>query len=192
MSTVPEAYISHASSGRLRVRVPAKKNDPIYFSDLREYLAPVPGVVRVEVNPLTASVLVEHQLDLNSMDDLKPVADYSEMSGLFKLVVPTRAAPNRASIPLGQFLAATMARFNEQVRSWTSGMLDFPTVAALGLISVGVVQASRGLIAVPAISALWYASEVLKFQFANNSTPALTEDHRGRHFEEPSRLHKGR
>jgi hypothetical protein len=174
MSTVPEAYICHASSGRLRVRIPAKKNDPIYFSGLREYLAPIPGVVRVEVNPLTGSVLVEHQLELNNIDDLKPVADYSEMSGLFRLVVPTRAAPNTA-IPLGQRLAATVAGFNEQVKTWTSGMLDFPTVAALGLISVGVVQASRGLIAVPAISALWYASEILKFQLANNSTAASTE-----------------
>jgi hypothetical protein len=175
MSTVPEAYVCHASSGRVRVRIPAKKNDPIYFSGLREYLAPIPGVVRVEVNALTASVLVEHQLEMNSIDDLKPVADYSEMSGLFKLVVPTRAAPNRGAIPVGQCLAATIARFNEQVKSWTSGMLDFPTVAALGLISVGVVQASRGLIAVPAISALWYATEVLKFQLTNNSTPASTE-----------------
>jgi hypothetical protein len=175
MSTVPEAYICHASSGRLRVRIPAKKNDPTYFSGLQEYLAPIPGIVSVEVNPLTGSVLVEHELDLNSIDDLKPVADYSEMSGLFKLVVPTRAAPNGAAIPLGQCLAATVARFNEQVKSWTSGMVDFPTVAALGLISVGVVQASRGLIAVPAISALWYASEILKFQLANNSTAASTE-----------------
>jgi hypothetical protein len=179
MSNIPEAYISHTSSGRIRVKIPAKKNDLDYFSRLREHISPIPGVERVEVNPVTASILVEHTLDLKSVEDLKPVADYSEMSGFFKLslrpelAIATNSTADQRSATSAERWAAALAALNAQVKGWSAGMLDFSTLAILGLISVGLIQASRGIVAVPAITALWYASSILMDQFSKESTKTL-------------------
>jgi hypothetical protein len=179
MSGLPEAFISHASSGRIRVKIPAKKNDADYFSGLREHFSPIPGVERVEVNPLTASILVKHTLDLNNSADLKPVADYFESRGLFKLAVPLPSSlPERRPVATAEGVAAALAGLNAQVKGWSAGMLDFSTLAVLGLISVGVLQASRGIVAVPAITAFWYASSILKDQVTNGSLQSLAKNQR--------------
>jgi hypothetical protein len=162
MADLPEAFICHVSTGRVRVRIPSKKNDRDYFSRLTEYLSPLPGVQKVEANPLTGSILVLHNIDLKSVDDLKPVADYSEMSGLFKIIVPETSVR-----PLAHDVAASFAALNETVKAATSGTLDIPTLAFVGLVGVSIVQMSEGVVAVPAITALWYASTILKDQLTD-------------------------
>jgi hypothetical protein len=128
------------------------------------------------VNPLTASILVQHTLDLKSLEHLKPVADYSEASGLFRLTLrpsfatPVNAQIDQRSVPAAERWAAALAGFNAQIKGWSAGMLDFPTLAVFGLISVGLIQASRGIIAVPAITALWYASSILMDQINKGPT----------------------
>jgi hypothetical protein len=163
MDSLPEAFIAHVSQGRVRLKVPAKKHDANYFSQLKEYLAPLPGVEKVEVNPLTGSVLVLHRLELKSLEDLNSMAAYSEMTGLFKVAVPTAN-----SVPVAQSLADGLAGLNENVKGLSGGMVDIPTLAFVALLTVAVVQMSEGVVAVPAITALWYASSILKDQLQEN------------------------
>ena len=53
-----EAFISHNTSERLRVKVPGKKGDASYFSALASRFSGLPGVRHVEANPITGSVLL--------------------------------------------------------------------------------------------------------------------------------------
>lgn len=57
------AYISHQSEGRLRIRIPEKRNDVEYFSRIQETLQGMDPSVQIQVTPFTGSVLVEHRID---------------------------------------------------------------------------------------------------------------------------------
>jgi hypothetical protein len=138
-------------------------------------LSPLPGVEKVEANPVTGSVLLLHSIDLKIVEDLKLVSDYSEMSGLFKIVVP----PETSSVSLAQGLADAFAGLNEKVKGVTAGTVDIPTVAFLVLVGASMVSLSEGVVAVPAITALWYAGSILQHQVRTEKreTPTLQAGH---------------
>jgi hypothetical protein len=52
--------VIHAITGRMRLRVPSLKGNEELSRRLHERLSAVPGITRVEANPVTASVLVLH------------------------------------------------------------------------------------------------------------------------------------
>jgi hypothetical protein len=58
-------------------------------------------------------------------------------------------------------------------------MVDLPTLALVGLLAVSVVQMSEGVVAVPAITALWYASSILRDQLQDNRAGAATKKQGG-------------
>jgi hypothetical protein len=171
MASLPRGFVAHVSQGRVRVKIPEKKNDQEYFSQLKKYLEPLPGVKKVETNSLTGSVLVLHTLDLKSLDDLKIMSDYSEMLGLFKV-----APPDASNASIARSLAGGFVGLNQSVQGLTAGAMDLPTLGFFGLLGVGLWQMSRGEVAVPAITALWYASSLLKDQLAKEKekTPTAT------------------
>jgi hypothetical protein len=146
------------------------KRDSDYFSRLKEYLSPLPGVEKVEANPLTGSVLVLHTIDLKSAEDLKPVSDYSEMSGLFKIVVP-----ETSSVSLAQGVADAFAGLDQKVKGVTAGTVDISTLAFFALVGVSIMQLSEGVVAVPAITGLWYAASILKHQVSKEKKETAKE-----------------
>lgn len=170
MAELPEAHICHLSSGRVRVRIPSMRKNAAYFSHLQEYLSSLPGVKRVEANPLTGGVLVFHCIDLKNVNALKPIADYSEMSGLFKIVFP-----ETKPVSLAQNMADNFSSLNEKVKGVTDGTLDIPTVAFLALLGLSIVRLSQGVVGIPAITALWYASSILKDQLSKEEKMSRTE-----------------
>jgi hypothetical protein len=157
MADLPSAYISHISSGRLRLKVPSKKADQGYFSFLKEQLSGLPGVQEVVVNPSTASILVRHTYDPRDLD-LKSMEELTEVTGLFKLQIPEQG--KQASV--AEQVAQAMEGLNGQLKEQTSGAIDFQSLAFLGLVGVSLFQASRGMVMIPAITALWYASSILQ------------------------------
>ena len=60
---IDHAHIVHRTATRLRVRVPARRFDHAYFQQLEARLADCAGVRSVEANPLTSSVLIEHDVE---------------------------------------------------------------------------------------------------------------------------------
>jgi hypothetical protein len=56
---INRAYVVHRTLSRMRVRIPGRRHDHAYFKQLRQRLIGSVGVIAVEVNPLTASVLIE-------------------------------------------------------------------------------------------------------------------------------------
>jgi hypothetical protein len=167
MADLPEANIAHVSTGRIRVRIPSMRGNGDYFSRVEEFLSPLPGVEKVAVNPLTGSVLVLHSIEVQSADDLKSVAAYSEISGLFKLVVS-----DLSSAPRAQGIAGFFARLDEKLKVASGGAVDIPSLAVLGLLGMTIVQVSQGAVAVPAVTALWYASSILTYQVSKQQIEA--------------------
>jgi hypothetical protein len=55
------AYVTHRTAHRLRIKIPARRHDATFFGDLQRQLIERPLVVAVDVNPLTASVLIRHR-----------------------------------------------------------------------------------------------------------------------------------
>ena len=58
MTDLPSARVCHFATGRLRVKIPKRRHDEAFFTHVAERVSGWDSVERVEVNPLTASVLV--------------------------------------------------------------------------------------------------------------------------------------
>ncbi|HTN44574.1 MAG TPA: hypothetical protein VMN77_12345 [Nitrospiria bacterium] len=156
---LPEAYITHATKGRVRFKIPSKKGNRAFFSALKDKLPPsgeIPGVQRIEMNPATGSVLIVHDLDFKAMD-LTIFSGHLEQMGLFKL-----RANGIPGTPVSQNIARTFKGVNQQIKDFTSGEVDLQSLALLGLLGLGLYQISRGQFMIPAISAFWYAATLLK------------------------------
>ena len=61
----PEAYVSHQSLHRVRIKVPAKRGDETYFAHLRDSFEGCEGVETIDVNPITGSILSTNKIDFN-------------------------------------------------------------------------------------------------------------------------------
>jgi hypothetical protein len=156
---LPDAYITHATQGRVRIKIPDRKGDSTYFASLKEKLAglsELPGIQRVEANPMTGSILVLHTLDLQATD-LEMVAQYSEFNNLFRL---------RESLPVQRPASGrreqSLRENNGQAGSRTGSEIDPKVLAILGFVGVAIIQLKRGHIMMPAITALWYAYSLMK------------------------------
>lgn len=60
------AYVSHRSTGRIRIRIPDKRKDLNYFSRIQELFEKDPSV-HVRVTAITGSVLIEHRTDFEEI-----------------------------------------------------------------------------------------------------------------------------
>ncbi|HXX82138.1 MAG TPA: hypothetical protein VEI46_11355 [Thermodesulfovibrionales bacterium] len=155
---LPTAHISHQTTGRLRIKIPARKGDNTYFNALKEHFSALEGVRDLQLNPTTGSVLILHTLDNQS------VAQYATANNMFSL---TGANPSSASLHLR--VTETFKGMNNQVRAFTSGEINIGSLAFLGLMGAGIYQIGKGnFTAIPWYTAFWYALNIfLKSQDAS-------------------------
>jgi hypothetical protein len=148
---LPEAFVTHQTPHRLRVKIPSKKGDAAFFGGLKELLSGYPGIDQVQVNPVTGSILLLHRVD---------AATLKQMAIRFGFVQPQ--SPTTRTATLHQRVIASFRHFDDQVKASTKGELDIPSVAFLGLIGAGMYQLSIGNFAAPAwYTAFWYASSII-------------------------------
>jgi hypothetical protein len=69
-SLPPDAYASHHTAGRFRIRIPSKKGDAAFFESLKALGGQFPNIHEVQVNPVTGSLLIKHSLDPATMEEL--------------------------------------------------------------------------------------------------------------------------
>ena len=132
---LPAAYIEHELPGRLRLRVPSRRGHRGFFADAGQHIAGMAGVHRVQANPLTGGLLVEHAADTAA------VAAFAREHGLFDLRSRAVAPRTRGVVPAG-----------------APSVLPHPmSLAALGLAGAGVVQFARGQVLGSASESLWNA-----------------------------------
>jgi hypothetical protein len=146
----PSAFIAHRTPHRLRIKIPSQKGDEDYFSQLQKYFSRQPGVERVEVNPLTGSLLILTRAA--SVNPLESIAS-NHWFELRQEVANAR--------PVSQRMLQGFRDMDAQVEKFTGGEVDIAGVAMIGLIIAGIYQVSIGNFAAPAwYTAFWYATSI--------------------------------
>lgn len=143
------AEVAHAMPGRLRMRVPGHRGNAELFAQLEQKLAQSQLLERVQVNPVTGSVLLEfegpHEELLDKLARQLP----------FEFEVAGPAAPPARRPP-------SAAGLLDPLRLVSGRDIDemFMTGALFG--AVGLVQVLRGQILIPALPAFWYATNAFR------------------------------
>ncbi|MFZ3090879.1 MAG: HMA2 domain-containing protein [Nitrospirota bacterium] len=150
MLSVPDAYLSHQLSGRMRIKMPQKKGDSAYFLSLNAKMSKISGIERLEANPVTGSVLFIHNIDVNS------IFEYARKNNLFDIKKDSNSNPNFHKGILEAFKG-----FNSQIKSFTGGEIDLWSLSFILLVAVGLYQISMWNFAAPAwYTAFWYALNI--------------------------------
>ena len=165
---VPEARIVHRIAGRMRVRVPSRRGDPAYFASVEETLRSLPGVERVEADPMTGGILILHRVDPARYRRLCVSEEPFSGEG--------RGTRKGGGTAVHDALGAPFVSLGKRIRDFTGNAADLSGLAVLGLLSVGVYQIARGNFGAPAwYTAFWYA-----FGIFNRSNGGKERDFRGR------------
>ncbi len=147
---IPEAFVCHATTGRFRVKVPSRKGNVAFFSNLKDHFTLLEGVKEVEANALTGSVVFVHTTDL------KAISAFAEEHSLFRVIKLESGTP-----ALSRSVVKTFKDLDMGVKRFTGNELDVPGVAFLTLLGFGIYEISRGNFAAPAwYTAFWYSMNI--------------------------------
>jgi hypothetical protein len=154
---LPEAGITHTISGRLRIKIPSKKGNNSYFESLEQKLFICDGVQSVKTNAVTASVLLFHDVDINS------ISKFAEKNRLFKI---QKLGSERTL--LVNRIRNSFDDLNRRTKNLTGGELDIVSVAFVSLVFLSIYQIARGNFFAPAwYTSLWYAINMV-FRSSDN------------------------
>ncbi|MEA3386491.1 MAG: hypothetical protein U9Q89_08640 [Thermodesulfobacteriota bacterium] len=147
MLKLPEAGITHTISGRLRLKIPSKKGNNSYFGSLEQKLSGCDGVQGVKANAVTASVLLLHNVDINS------IAKFAEENRLFKV----QSLGSERTLLVNR-IRNSFEDLNRRTKNLTGGELDIASAVFVSLVSISIYQIARGNFFAPAwYTSLWYA-----------------------------------
>lgn len=147
----PLARVAHSLPGRKRVKIDEKRGDDAYFATLEKELAECPGVVMVTTDPRMGTALISHTTE--DPDLWSYVAEH-ELFELGKSQATARTL-TRTSI-----VGETKPFKNKSYAKYGNGP-NMRLLIFLGMMGMGIAQAIKGNIAIPAIAAFWYAFSIL-------------------------------
>jgi len=150
---IPKAVIAHASAGRLRIRITSQRGNLSALKSHGDQLATCPGILSIEVNPGTGSILLLHQTTVDE------IVEFARSRNLFLLEDQLRSrVPSRE---LRRDLGSTFKSFDRQVQNLTGGDLDLSGFAVGALIIAGSMQILSGTAGpIPWSAAYWYAYNI--------------------------------
>ena len=165
-SDVGGIRVVHAIPGRVRLKVAQVRGNPTLASQIQTRLAVAPGISRVEVNPLTGSVLMLYEAqDVAPPDALRPLAE--PLAALFPGFDPKDFAAGRpaaadgagATPSLASGVASFFASLDAEVKQMTGGNADLRILlpSALFLFGVGGVLMSEKLPLPTWYDLLWFS-----------------------------------
>ncbi len=147
---IPDAVIAHASKGRLRIRIPSQRGHLDALKAAGDQLASFPGIISIEVNPGTGSILLLHQTTVDE------IAGYARSKNLFSLV--EQKGSSLPSVDIRRSLGETFKSVDRQIQNLTDGDIDLSGAAVAALVVLGSVQILSGNAgAIPWFAAYWYA-----------------------------------
>lgn len=141
------AQVRHRISGRVRIKIHARRGDIAYFTQVRERLSDFAGIHSLETNPITGSLLIRHAVDLES------VARFAEEQGLFRLT--TLYPPT--TVPITYWINNNLRELDRGLRYISSEVIDLASLIFLALFGLAIHQALEGNVMAPAITLFWYA-----------------------------------
>ena len=153
---LPKATVEHVMPGRLRVRVSELRRDDSYFRSTVEKLSKSPEISALRANPVTGSIVIEHQADLPAIREIATKCEVFDLQ--------EAPAPSPARRPDGPEWRKTTA--NERMAAVAGG-----DAASIGLMGLGAFQAMRGRAVGPATENFWNAYGALRI--LNNPMVAL-------------------
>ncbi|HXX58012.1 MAG TPA: hypothetical protein VEI96_08445 [Thermodesulfovibrionales bacterium] len=157
---LPDAYISHQTPERLRIKIPSRKRDQAYLTRMKELLSALEGIEAVECNPLTGSLLLTHKVVKKER-----IAEYAAVNSLFRI-----NGLNASPVGLQRRISGTFKGMDSQLKTFTGGEIDIGGLAFLVLLGAGIYQMSMGNVtALPWYGAFWYAFNIF---LKSNSAPA--------------------
>lgn len=147
---LPDAHVCHQTRGRVRFKVPDRRGDAAFFQAVAERLGNCEGVLRVEPNPLTGSVLIAHETAPGT------IVAFAQAHQLFRI------DDNPRVTPVHTLAAERVKVLDTSLRSASSGKVDLTSVLFVSLFGLGLYQVAQGEIMVPAITLLWYAFDAVR------------------------------
>lgn len=146
---IPDAYVTHRSFRRIRIKVPSKRGDEAYFTQASRSFKGCEGIETININPVTGSILFTHT------GDFRTIREYAEKQNLFTMKM-------NSSPPLfNSRLKTRFNNFDDRIKSLTGKEIDIPGIAFLTLLGLGVSQITAGKAqAMPWHAAFWYALNV--------------------------------
>lgn len=144
-----QAELIHHVPGRVRISVPRIKGNPSICSAIGEIGTSVPGVQRIDANPVTGSVLVHY--DRHDPDvEQRLAATLEDLDRLLPLIDPELAEAERTEAkllddvesvlgqtPIAASLRATSDRLDQSIQHLTHGSLTLAIVLPIALAGAG-------------------------------------------------------
>jgi hypothetical protein len=128
---LPIARVVHTMPGRARLRIPERRGDAVFFASVATGLASIRGVYRVEVRPLTGSILLQHG------PPLQRIAETAQEARLFLMEDASHTPAQSAGVSI-----------------------DPKVAVGLGLGVLSLWQLLEGRVMPPAITLAWYAASL--------------------------------
>ena len=129
---IPDAVIAHASTGRWRIKIPSQKGKVGELKSYGDRFAACPGVLSIEVNPSTGSILLLHQTTV------REISEYARSKDLFSL--QEHQVPKAPSADMRRSLGESFKRVDRRIQTLTTGEWNWSGWASAGtrrLRSVG-------------------------------------------------------
>lgn len=137
------AVVVHQLPARMRLRIDGHRGDEDFFDRIGEAILKIEGVAAVKPNPRTGSIVIHFGGGPDSL--LSRIREQG-----FEIAFQQDATQ-----------AGRAAGMNA-IRTMTAGKISPMFVAGVALAALGVVQTVRGKIAVPSITAFWYALDAFR------------------------------
>ena len=154
------AQVVHHVPGRMRFKVLSAKGNHPLLGQIHEAASQLAGVQRVEVNPITGSVVIEYRV-ADPSAFVSRMMELGESSGLLSFVLPEFGEAERAvaTIEAG---AESLAKHSEMYRS----ILDF-----LKGLNLEVKRATNNVVDLKFLLPLGLAAYSLFFVSTKESSP---------------------
>ena len=154
MPSLPAARITHFTARRLRIKVPEKRRDRAFFDTVAERLATWDSIEGIEINPLTASVLIHFS------DPERLFLEAATKNDLFEIDFDS-AFGDSASPGVTQAAVQSFETADHALRRWTANQIDMRGALFVLLLAGGVLQLLRRRLDAPAPTLLWYAGDLI-------------------------------
>ena len=167
---IRDAVVAHSSPGRLRIKIASLKGDEGALAACRDQAVQCPGVVAIEVNPVTGSMLFIHQTSVAA------IAEYARVKDLFSLE-EQKQVQRSGHRKLHENITETFEGFDRKIKSLTDGEMNLGGLAFAVMLGVGTLQLLRGNSHLPPWNvAFWYAFSIfLKSKEPESKEPESKE-----------------
>jgi hypothetical protein len=148
------AHIVHRVPGRVRMRIPHRRDHHEFFADVEKRLSQCAGITNVSTNPSTGSMLVRFEGDLETVLAQAAAAGLAELLDISDSLPPTK--------PVGEALLERLQQTDARIVTSTGGAMNGGSVVLVGLLAAALLQLWRGQTFGPAVPLLWYAAQALR------------------------------